>query len=39
MANTIIYNDMHGNMVYTNVLANLPAFVGWRIRARTYFIQ
>ena len=33
---------MHGKRVYTNVklvLPNLPTFVGWGIRARTYFIQ
>ena len=30
---------MHGKRVYTNVklvLPNLPTFVGWGIRARTY---
>ena len=39
---TIIYNDMHGNWVYTNVklvLPKLPTFVCWGIRARTYFIH
>ena len=40
IANT--YNDMHGKRVYTNVklvFFNPPTFVGWGIRARTYFIQ
>ena len=33
---------MHGKRVYTNVklvLPNPPTFVGWGIRARTYFIH
>ena len=36
MANTMLYNDMHGKRVYTTnvklVLPNPPTFVGWGIR-------
>ena len=41
MANTIP-NDIHGKRLYTNVKLVLPnphTFVGWEIRARTYFIH
>ena len=39
IANT---NNMHGKRVYANVklvFFNPPTFVGWGIRARTYFIH